>query len=243
MWHNPDALNRLSALLVVLVVVSAVWLGGRALLDQNFPFRQVRVVGISHAETQQGARALVPQLAGGFFSMNLQAVRERFEALPWVRRADVRRLWPGRLEVVIEEHRPAAAWNDRAMLNTFGEVFAVEPRGALPRFYAPDDLAAEVARQYGSYSAIVAPLNLKIEQLIISRRLSWRVRLATPATDSEPSRSLSVELGRERMAERLTRFTHFYPQVAAVMGNVSRVDMRYPNGFAAQGEGHRKQPA
>jgi cell division protein FtsQ len=234
MWHSPDALNRLSALLVVMVVASAVWLGGRVLLDQNFPFRQVNVLGVSHAETRQAARALIPQLAGGFFSMNLQAVRERFEALPWVRRADVRRLWPGRLEVVIEEHRPAAAWNDRAMLNTYGEVFAVEPVGALPRFYAPDDLAAEVARQYGSYSAIVAPLNLKIEQLIVSRRLSWRVRL---------SGNISVELGRERMAERLTRFTHFYPQVATVMGSISRIDMRYPNGFAAQGEAHRKQPA
>ena len=50
---------------------------------------------------------------------------------------------------------------------------------------------------------------------------------------------------RERVAitERLARFVRFYPQAAAALGGITRADMRYPNGFAAHGEGQRKEPA
>jgi hypothetical protein len=48
------------------------------------------------------------------------------------------------------------------------------------------------------------------------------------------ARPLGVDLGRERMAERLQRFVAFYPLVAAHSGSVRRVDMRYPNGFAVE---------
>jgi len=233
-WNNPDALNRLSGLILLATALFAVWLGGRAFLDARFPFRAVKVTGTAHAETRQAARALIPGLAGGFFSMNLAVVRTGFERLPWVRHADVRRQWPGRLEIALEEHRPAAAWNDRAMLNLQGELFPVEPAPGLPRFYAPDGMEQEVARQYAEFVNIVAPLGVKVEQMVVSRRMSWRVRL---------SNGISVVLGRERMNERLTRFVRFYPQASAALGGITRADMRYPNGFAAHGEGQRKQPA
>ena len=67
MWHNPDALNRLSSLLALAVVVTMLWFGGRVMLDHNFPFRQVKVLGVSHGETRQAARTLIPQLQGKVF--------------------------------------------------------------------------------------------------------------------------------------------------------------------------------
>ena len=234
MWNNPDALNRLSGLILLAIVLFTVWLGGRALLDARFPFRAVKVMGAEHAETRQAARTLVPGLVGGFFSMNLTSVRASFERLPWVRHADVRRQWPGRLEVALEEHRPAAAWNDRATLNVQGEIFPVEPAANLPRFYAPEGMEREVAKQYGQFAAIVAPLGVRIEQMVISRRMSWRVRL---------SNGTSVVLGRERLAERFDRFVRFYPQASTALSGITRADMRYPNGFAAHGEEQRKQPS
>lgn len=234
MWHDADALNRLTRLILLATILFAVWLAGRSLLEGHFPFTQVRVIGAEHAQTRMAARALVPNLSGGFFSMDLNQARAEFERLPWVRHADVRRLWPGRLEVVIEEHRPAAAWNDHATLNTHGEVFAVEPAAGLPRFYAPEGLEREAARRYSEFSTLVAPLDMRVEQLLVTKRLSWRVRLTG---------GISVELGRERMDERLARFVRFYPQAAAALGGLLRADMRYPNGFAAHAEGTRKNPA
>ena len=38
-------------------------------------------------------------LRGNFFSINLEAVRSALEKLPWVRKVEVRRQWPSRIEV------------------------------------------------------------------------------------------------------------------------------------------------
>jgi len=50
-------------------------------------------------------------IKGNFFSINLQRARAAFESVPWVRRATVRRVWPDRLAVSLEEHRAAALWS------------------------------------------------------------------------------------------------------------------------------------
>ena len=51
-----------------------------------------------------------PRLAGNFFSVDLDGARAAFETVPWVRRAVVRRVWPDRLLVRLEEHHAAALW-------------------------------------------------------------------------------------------------------------------------------------
>jgi len=225
MWDDPRALNRLSRLILAATLLFALWMAGRTALDAWFPFRQITIVGATHAETLQAAQDLAPKLRGGFFSMNLAGVHDEFARLPWVRKADVRRLWPGRLVVHLENHRAAAAWNDRALLNVHGEEFAGAPWRGLPRFYAPEGMQKEVARRYGEFAGIVAPLGLRVEQLVVSPRQSWRIRL---------SGGVSVELGRDRLHERLRRFTAFYPRAVAAVGPIPRVDMRYPNGFAGE---------
>ena len=49
-----------------------------------------------------------PRLTGNFFSVDLQQAQAAFESVPWVRRAVVRRVWPDRLVVRLQEHRAAA---------------------------------------------------------------------------------------------------------------------------------------
>jgi cell division protein FtsQ len=225
MWDNPDALNRLTRLILAATLLFTLWIAGRAALEAWFPFRQITVHGADHAETRQAVRALAPRLTGGFFSMDLDGVHAAFEKQPWVRQAQVRRLWPGRLVVNLEEHRAAASWNDRALLDVYGEVFEGSPWRGLPRFYAPEGMEREAARRYGEFAAIVAPLGLRVEQLVVSARQSWRLRLTG---------GISVELGREKLGERLARFARFYPRAVAAVGPIPRVDMRYPNGFAGE---------
>jgi cell division protein FtsQ len=225
MWNNPDALNRISGLVVLASVLFVLWIGGRAALEAAFPFRQVSVLGANHADTRIEAKKLAGKLAGGFFSMNLHQVHADFEKLPWVRQAQIRRLWPGRLVIELTEHQAAAAWNDRATLDTHGDIFPVQPWTGLPRIYAPEGMQHELARRYGEFAALVRPIDVQVEQIVVSARLSWRVRL---------SGGISIELGREKLNERLARFTRFYPQAVAAVGPIQRVDMRYPNGFAGE---------
>jgi cell division protein FtsQ len=227
MWDDPLALNRVTRAILAATALFVLWVAGRAVLEMSFPFRQITIHGAAHAATRNGIQPLVRRMRGGFFSMDLEAVRDGFQTLPWVRRVDVHRVWPGRLVVTLEEHRPYAAWNDRATLNDHGEVFPVEPAPHMPRIYAPDGMEKLVSRRFAEFSQIVSPLHLRVEQVVVSARQSWRVRLTG---------GITVELGRERVNERLERFARAYPQALAALGPIRRADMRYPNGFAAQAE-------
>ena len=235
MWNDPVALDRLARLILLCTLLFALWTVGRSAVERLAPFWQVSVHGVGHEETRQATRATLHQMRGGFLTLDLERARAAFERQAWVRRAEIRRVWPGRLLVTLEEHRAAATWNDRALLNSYGEVFQVASLDrylGLPRLYAPEGTERETARRYGEFVAAARPLGMRVEQIVVTARQSWRVRL-----HGNESGSVVVELGRERLVERLARFARFYPQAIATMGPIARADMRYPNGFAAQIKG------
>jgi cell division protein FtsQ len=194
------------------------------LLPEHFPLTRVELKGAVEKTTTAELESALPRAAGNFFAADLSAIRAGLERLPWVRRVAVRRVWPGRLEVSIEEHVALARWNDDALVNTHGERFPGKTRESLPLFIGPAGSQAEVARRYASFGAIVAPLGTKIERVTLSPRHAWQLRLAN---------GLHLALGRDAdLAEtRLRRFVEVYPG-----GNSSNeyVDLRYPNGFAVR---------
>ena len=76
-----------------------------------FEIRAIRIEGELQRISAETLRAnAAPRLAGNFFSADLGTARAAFEAVPWVRRATVRRIWPDRLLVQLEEHRASALW-------------------------------------------------------------------------------------------------------------------------------------
>jgi cell division protein FtsQ len=95
----------------VLGVVAAVVAAGVAIVRS--PLLSVRRVEVSGAVyTDQATLVdLDEQLRGKpIITVDTDAVAASYEALPWVRRADVRRVWPRTIEVDLLERQPAAAY-------------------------------------------------------------------------------------------------------------------------------------
>jgi len=230
MWNNPRLLHAIAGSLTALALVIFAFAGVRALLQSShFPIQEIEVVGsLSKTDREDLERAVRGRIAGNFFATNLAGVRAGFEQLPWVRRAEVRRVWPDRLRVRIEEHVALARWGDSWLVNIYGERFAAQTDETLPVFAGPPGTELEVARRYRRYAELLAPLGAQLDRVILSPRFAWQLRL---------SNGLSIELGRELAAspieERLLRFVKVYP---ATLGRIARrheyVDLRYPNGFA-----------
>jgi cell division protein FtsQ len=202
---------------------AAYWL----LMPERFPVSQVVLRGELKNTSAAQIEAALPRLAGNgagnFFAVNLAEVRAAVERLPWVRRVSVRRVWPGGLEVSIEEHVALARWGDDRLVNTYGEAFSAKTAATLPSFVAPGGTSAEVARRYRSFSEILAPLDTRVERIVLSPRHAWQLRLAN---------GLHVMLGRDAdLAEaRLRQFVEVYPKTKPH----EYVDLRYPNGFAVR---------
>lgn len=227
MWHDARLLNRTANLLIAAAVtaVLAVVAVHVARLPA-FAVREVEVVGqLEHVTAEQLAAVAKHAVQGTFFTLDLERVRQQFEKLPWVRRVEVRRQWPARLELEVEEHVALARWGDTALVNSHGEVFeAATDDEALPAFVGPAGQAEEMARQYQRFTARLAPIERRIARLALSPRAAWQLRLDD---------GLTLELGRSDMEARLARFVTVYDRtIGRLPPSVVHVDLRYANGFA-----------
>jgi cell division protein FtsQ len=228
MWDRPDILNRLASSLYGVAAALALYAVAAALAHLPlFPLREVRVVSAPVHVTPEQVEAIVKsELRGNFFTVDLAAARAAFERVPWVRRAQVRRLWPDRLDVALEEHVPFARWGSRALVNTHGEIFEGSHDGRLPVFAGPESAAKEIAIQYEYFRRSLASIGLEPAEVRVSQRRAWQVRLAS---------GLTLELGREHIEARLTRFVASYERTLAKLGRpLEYVDLRYSNGFAVR---------
>lgn len=232
MWSNWRLLDGLaSGLFVAAAAIAGYFLIMGALNSAYFPLKVVRVVGeIEHVRGEAIRDHLAGNLTGSFFGADLDTVRGAIEQVPWVRRAAVRRQWPDRILVRVEEHVPVARWPDRRLVNTHGELFAGDVDSALPVLAGPPGTEREVASRYAAFSALIAPLGTSLAELALSPRRAWRLRLANGTT---------VEVGSDQAPDtaeaRLARFVSSYAQVFALLeGRIPHVDLRYPNGFAVR---------
>ena len=228
MWDKPRLLNWIASLLYALSVVLMLY----ALLFvvvhlPTFPIREVKVDGqLAHVNREQIKLIVAKHLKGNFFTLNLEKTRDAFEKLPWARNVSVRRRWPDKLDVVIEEHQALARWGNIALVNTHGELFQAAADAELPVFYGPSNGAQEVTASYGAYSLVMNKANIKIAQVSLSPRRSWEIK-----TD----KGLVIALGREEMQARLSKFARAYQSTISQLNvNVAYADLRYPNGFAVR---------
>ena len=228
MWDKPAVLNRLSDLLVVAALLGLLY-GGAAWVVQLpvFPITEVRVITpLTHVTREQVETIVRREVRGNFFTLQLASTRVAFEKLPWVRRAEVRRQWPGLIEVVLTEHVPLARWGKSALVNVHGEVFEAAFDGPLPIFNGPEGTAKEIAIQYEHFRRSLAAIGKMPGEINVSPRRAWQIRLDD---------GMTVDFGRENVEERLRRFVSTYPRTIARMTRpVDRVDLRYANGFAAR---------
>lgn len=230
MWDNHVLLrnlaNTLIACSVLAVLTGAVWYGVH--LPGLFPLHSVRLEAAPQRVVAEDVLQTVRRnVDGNFFTVDIERLRQGLEQVPWVRSVTIRREFPDRLTVRLEEHEALARWNGSALVNTHGEVYAASSEQSLPEFIGQDGTSAEMTERFHAFGAQLQPLGLQIAHLGLTPRHAWRIGL---------SNGMVLELGREEMQQRLARFIAVYPySLAAMAGSVRYVDLRYRNGFAIGG--------
>ena len=203
-----------------------------------FAIRAIVIQGeVSHNNALTLRANVAPRLAGTFFTLDLMRARKAFEAVPWVRQAVVRREFPNRLRVQLQEHQAVAYWGpegDSRMVNSFGEVFEANvgevEQDSLPRLQGPDGQSALVLEGFEVLRVLFEPLDLALEQLELNRRGSWQARLDTGAV---------IEIGTGTVPEVQLRVQRFLQTLTPVSGRYGRkpealeaADLRHKDGYA-----------
>ena len=245
LWNYPERMKKLSRFLMY-CFVAMIFIGMLVWLSQRpvFALRQVVIEPVAGQALKHINKPVVKQqvletVQGNFFSVRLEDVKRGFESMPWVRHANVRRVWPNGLIVSIEEQKPFGTWggaNSHTLMNAHGELFAgrVSDVGdgiVLIDFYGPEEASKEVMRLYERANAWFKPWNAEVKSLTLSERYAWHVKL---------SNGMKVEFGRDEensdktlTEDRVARLFKYWPQVQEKWANrVDAIDLRYANGFA-----------
>jgi cell division protein FtsQ len=190
------------------------------------PIRVIEVQGELHQHSSQILQQTIGErLKGGILTVDLLDLKQAADTLSWVGGASIRRVWPDRLQVRVEEHKPVARWNGRDLVTAEGLVF--QPRGGavpvgLPTLEGDDRRAPEVVARYLQWRDDLMLVGHLIDTLAVGARGAWSLDLVS---------GVHLELGTEHVDQRLKRFLANATQLEAA-GQPKIVDLRYSNGFS-----------
>lgn len=219
---------RYPLLVVVFVaVVFATWNATPGLVGPKIHQVLVSLPSSGHVSVAQVRHAIAGSVKGGILAVNLAAIQQRVQGLPWVADAEVRRVWPDSLWIRIYARRPVARWGKTGLVDIGGQIFGpvrqTHFRG-LPLLRGPANSSLEVWKDLVRARGILQGTPFSIRRLTENRRGSISLKFAN---------GLRLALGRERPFNRLKRFTHIVvPALGSALARAATVDMRYPYGFA-----------
>ena len=221
--------------ILVCFAVSLFLLGsyqGVALLREkvDLPVKSVAIYGgFQYVSKQEIAKQIEPYTHDSYLTTDLEAIKKELEAQPWISQAGVKRQWPDQLAVWVIEEQPIARWGKTGFINLDGKLFKPQKMieiSGLPYLQGPDENIEEVLQDFRNYAALLKPLGLSVESLVMDRKGAKTLLLAD---------GMELVLGVGDSDEKFSRFLAVYQsQLASRVDEISRVDMRYTNGLAVR---------
>jgi cell division protein FtsQ len=223
-------LLRALTVLCALLILAAVGLGVGLAFDKASARKIERVNlegALSFVTREEITAALAAEVATSLLAVDLASIKQVLEALPWIRKAEVRRQWPDTLHISLEEEIPIARWGAAQLLNQQGQVFqpaTTLEQQALPQLSGPEHSELKVMNHYQEFNQLLYPLGVRIRDLTLKPNGSYELTLTN---------GIEVKVGREDVLERLRRLVLFLEsEQGRDLQNVQAIDLRYRSGLA-----------
>lgn len=217
----------------------------------TLPITTVQVEGNSKTSPEALQAAITTYTVGGFFNLEVQALRAVILKLPWVKEALVQRVWPATLQIRLQEYQAVALFQpvDKKekwmVVSQEGTLFElpVLPTG-LPIFTGPSNKVPEMLIYYTIFKSVLETNGLQINIFGCDTRQAWFMVL---------NKRIRLLVGRGNPDTRLKRFLKVYQYIVpssflnqSIQGEsaVLYVDLRYTHGIAVktlQGENYAKR--
>ena len=137
----------------------------------------------------------------GFWGQDVAPIQEQIEALPWVKGAIVRKMWPNRLSIWVSEYQPVAFWNQNQFVTLDGIVFQLPSvrltAKNLPYLGGPDYQSLKVIETWNQIYINLKSNNIMAKGINIDDRGAWQVQL---------DNDIVLKLGRGDWKSKLERF-------------------------------------
>lgn len=229
-WSNQASWYG-SWLLIVLALILCI-IGAWAMVRtiQNAPVATVQVVGqISELQQSILQKKLQPLVNEGFFTTDLELIRDGALSLPWVDRVVVTRHWPNGIVVRATPRHAIARWGSGRLLSDSGHVFveaSYVDRRDLPLLHGPATRSVELMQQYRQINQWFGALGMQLKELHLTDRMTWFMQF---------DNGVRVIVDQDQTLTKLQRLSQLgMTELKPVWPNITAVDLRYRNGLALQ---------
>jgi len=157
---------------------------------------------------------------------DVDEVRARLEALPAVKSAEVRRIWPGRIYIRIEERRPVARWELDGVTRVIDEDgHTITGRSDAQMQALPLVVGKGAAEAAKSFLALIATQpnfksNVKVAVRVGERR--WNLQLAN---------GVEVRLPEEGAEAALAELVKLDREQKILARDIKAIDLRFADRF------------
>jgi cell division protein FtsQ len=187
----------------------------------GFGVKRVTVTGQLHATDAAITAALGAGPDTMMLGFDTNAAKARLEAVPWIKHAQVMRLLPSTLQVVVEERAPYAVWQNK------GQTYVIDTEGvvlapALREAYAslPLVVGEGAGKNAAQLFAQLTPFSDITKDVIAAIRVGdrrWTLKLAS---------GLEIMLPDDNIAEALTSLAKLDDEHGVLKRDIAAVDLR-----------------
>lgn len=224
-----------SIFLFLAILWMALWLGGfipniqaagnkftkTRLMSFGFVVAHVDVVGEGRISEADVRARLGVQPGDYLFDMNIETAQTRVQSLSWVDTAVIRRLWPNRIVVHINERRPYALWQHNEVIqvvDSTGTVILdanISNFNELPLVIGPGaaEHASEIWKEINKHQRIVGD----VSAIVYVGQRRWDLVLKGDTRVLLPS---------DQPKEALARLARYDREHGLLNLDVERIDMR-----------------
>jgi cell division protein FtsQ len=189
----------------------------------------MRIATVSLSGQRQVGREEIFRAAGvtdhsSLLFLDVAQARAKLEAMPWIAEAQVRKLYPDRLQITIAEREPFALWQSQGKVSVIaadGTVLAaaVEPRLATLPFVVGNGAAAK-ARGFLAVLDQFPAIRDQVRASILVADRRWNLRLKN---------GIDVRLPDTNIEQALDTLARVDREKGLLTRDIASVDLRLPD--------------
>ena len=217
---------------LLLIFAILVFVFGSYALYQRFMHAKidhVDVVGVSAPSQQALIQHIKADTASGYFTTDLEQIRDHALGLSWVDRVVVSRAWPNAIVLRVTPRHAVARWGTGRYLSDDGVVFKPVQRfdhQNLPLLHGPHSQSRMMMTKYRDINQMFRPMDMRLKELYLTERMTWFMQF---------DNGIRLIVDQDQTMGKLQRLSEIAKtDLGLVWDNIAGIDLRYRNGLAVQ---------
>lgn len=224
----PNWVRYFFMTLVVGLLLLILVMGGKALRDAPPASIQVDAQDLTTIQHQALQQTMNQQAVSSFFTTDLQALRDIAMGLAWVDEVSITRDWQRGIVITALPKQAVANFGTERLVDAKGAVFVPVDNQELTKskfatLQGEMSQAPVIMQQMQQINDWYAPLDMQVEDIILTPRMTWLVRF---------DNGLRIIVDNENTAQKLLNLSQLLGnQLSDRRDNMQSIDLRYKNGF------------